>query len=142
MVFFHNYLRDSQRRKEHLSASSEMKPFVLIASLGAVQAQQQGTKIVEDPTSILFNYQDCSILNQDCSLKNKALTIDANWRWVLDESNNKNCYTGNEWDEDICTDPQTCASKCYLVRCPVLFRLTSCMLIEEPANLIHSLLLA
>ena len=119
-----------------------MKPFVLIAALGAVQAQQQGTKPFEDPTSILFNYQDCSTTDGNCVLKEKALTIDANWRWVLDESNNKSCYTGNEWDEDICTDPQTCASKCYLVRCPVLFWLTSYMLIEEPANLIHSLLLA
>ncbi|EGZ25462.1 putative glycosyl hydrolase family 7 protein [Phytophthora sojae] len=38
----------------------------------------------------------------------------ANWRWLYEVGTSTNCYTGNEWDETICSDPETCASNCAL----------------------------
>jgi cellulose 1,4-beta-cellobiosidase len=39
--------------------------------------------------------------------------MDSNWRWTHDDGT-KNCYDGNEWDSDLCPDPETCSNNCYI----------------------------
>ena len=55
--------------------------YLSLASLAA--GQQAGTTVVEDPTQVEFSFRDCT--SGSCSTKSKAITLDANWRWVLDE---------------------------------------------------------
>jgi len=45
-----------------------------------------------------------------CTTEQKAVTIDANWRWT--NKAGKNCYTGNTWDTTLCPDPKTCSENC------------------------------
>lgn len=49
-----------------------------------------------------------------CSKTQKAITLDANWRWTHEVGNSTNCFTGNEWNKADCTDPDVCAQKCAL----------------------------
>ena len=33
-----------------------------------------------------------------------GVVIDSNWRWTHIKGEITNCYTGNEWDKEICPD--------------------------------------
>eukprot|EP00644_Phytophthora_capsici_P013973 jgi/Phyca11/4653/fgenesh1_pm.PHYCAscaffold_3_\ len=49
-----------------------------------------------------------------CTDEDTSIVLDANWRWLYKTGTSTNCYTGNAWDTDICSDPETCASSCAL----------------------------
>jgi cellulose 1,4-beta-cellobiosidase len=49
-----------------------------------------------------------------CTPESSKITLDANWRWTHEVGTSTNCYTGDQWDTGICTDPVTCAAKCAL----------------------------
>ncbi|KAI9732183.1 MAG: hypothetical protein M1834_004280 [Cirrosporium novae-zelandiae] len=84
-----------------------------IASLslfGLARAQQAGSSTTE--THPTLNTQECDS-DGTCTTLDTSVVLDSNWRWTYDSSST-NCYTGNEWDTTICTDPDTCATSCYL----------------------------
>lgn len=49
-----------------------------------------------------------------CFAKKAKLVLDANWRWIHHKDGYTNCYTGNEWNSDYCSDPIQCANNCAL----------------------------
>lgn len=76
--------------------------------LGGAAAQQAGTLQAESHPALTI--ETCSA--EGCSSATKSITLDANWRWV--ESEGTNCYTGNEWDSDLCSDATACSEACSL----------------------------
>ncbi len=42
------------------------------------------------------------------------MTLDANWRWTHDKNGYQNCYSGTEWDKNLCPDPITCSKNCAI----------------------------
>merc|ERR1711970_1687178 len=43
-----------------------------------------------------------------------GIVLDSNWRWTHIPGDFKNCYTGNEWDPELCPDGATCSQNCGL----------------------------
>ncbi|SPO04265.1 probable cellulose 1,4-beta-cellobiosidase [Cephalotrichum gorgonifer] len=87
------------------------KLSALALILGAVNAQQACSLTAETQPSV--SWSKCSE-NGNCSKVAGSIVLDSNWRWTHTVQGSTNCYTGNEWDESICTDGETCASKCCL----------------------------
>eukprot|EP00727_Mastigamoeba_balamuthi_P004025 m51a1_g1362 putative glycoside hydrolase (511) ;mRNA; r:395079-396796 len=86
--------------------------LVLAAALfGLAVAQQAGTRTWENKPYI--NTYECTA--SGCNSVNRAVTMDANWRWL--HSNGDNCYRGNQWISRYCPDPDTCARTCALDGC-------------------------
>ncbi|KAG7379815.1 hypothetical protein PHYPSEUDO_008111 [Phytophthora pseudosyringae] len=54
------------------------------------------------------------VAQSGCTDEDTSIVLDANWRWLYKTGTSTNCYTGNEWDKSICSDPETCASTCAL----------------------------
>jgi len=89
---------------------------VLALALGAFSvpcsAQLAGTLVDEahPPVSI------SSCTTEGCTEQLKAITVDANWRWL--EKGGVNCFTGNLWDETFCPSTSagavSCAENCAL----------------------------
>lgn len=89
-----------------------MSKFVALgALLGAAAAQQVGTQQTE--THPKMSWQKCSS-GGSCSTVQGEVTIDSNWRWVHDKGGYTNCYTGNKWNDTICSDSKKCAQNCAL----------------------------
>jgi cellulose 1,4-beta-cellobiosidase len=82
-----------------------------LSLLAAARGQQVGTNTAE--THPGMSMQTCTA-SGTCTTKNTKIVLDANWRWLHTTSGYTNCYTGNEWNTTICSDPTTCASKCAL----------------------------
>ncbi|KAE9227359.1 putative 1,4-beta-D-glucan cellobiohydrolase B [Phytophthora fragariae] len=82
------------------------------ASLAAMItiAQQVGSNTAESHPSLTT--QSCT--SSGCTDVDTSIVLDANWRWLYEVGTSTNSYTGNEWDTDICSDPETCASNCAL----------------------------
>ncbi|KAL4110249.1 hypothetical protein PRIC1_001941 [Phytophthora ramorum] len=82
------------------------------ASLAAMAtyAQQVGSNTAETHPSLTT--QTCT--SSGCTDEDTSIVLDANWRWLYKTGTSTNCYTGNTWDETICSDPETCASSCAL----------------------------
>eukprot|EP00441_Pelagodinium_beii_P005771 CAMPEP_0197705576 /NCGR_PEP_ID=MMETSP1338-20131121/126511_1 /TAXON_ID=43686 ORGANISM="Pelagodinium beii, Strain RCC1491" /NCGR_SAMPLE_ID=MMETSP1338 /ASSEMBLY_ACC=CAM_ASM_000754 /LENGTH=1321 /DNA_ID=CAMNT_0043289485 /DNA_START=186 /DNA_END=4151 /DNA_ORIENTATION=- len=55
--------------------------------------------------------RECSI-SSGCTVKEAKLVLDANWRWIHTTEGYTNCYTGNQFDTEICSDPDSCALNC------------------------------
>ncbi|KAI5889197.1 glycoside hydrolase family 7 protein [Schizophyllum commune H4-8] len=90
-----------------------MFPAAALVSLtlaAIARAQQVGNLTAETHPSL--SWQECT--SSGCTDHSAAITIDANWRWLHTVEGYDNCYTGNEWDESVCTDGATCASSCAL----------------------------
>ena len=83
----------------------------LSALVALVAAQQVGTQTAETHPQI--TWKKCTAPNS-CTTVQGEVTIDANWRWLHDKNGYTNCYTGNKWNETICTDAKTCAANCAL----------------------------
>lgn len=86
---------------------------VLIStSINHICAQQPGiyTPRDENPTITL---RSCTI-SGGCTSRQAKLTLDADWRWIHSTSGSSNCYTGNQWSSQFCSDPIECAKKCVL----------------------------
>jgi len=85
--------------------------IVLTAILAVAMAQQAGNLEQEgNPTMTL---KECTLAG-GCVSKQAKLTLDSNWRWVHSTSGYQNCYTGNQWDSSICSDPTMCSQNCAL----------------------------
>lgn len=90
--------------------STTTKVAAIGAFLAAVSdAQQVGTLTTETHPSM--TWQNCTAAGS-CTTVDGEITVDANWRWLHETSGSTNCYTGNEWNTDICTDQDTCTSSC------------------------------
>jgi len=87
------------------------KATALSTFAALVVGQQVGTNTAE--THPKMTWQKCSSAGS-CTTVNGEVTIDANWRWVHDKKGYTNCYTGNKWNETICTDGKSCAANCAL----------------------------
>jgi len=87
-----------------------MKSAVVASVLLSLAAAQQAGKLKEN-YHMPIDIQTCS--SSGCINEAKSLTIDGNWRWTHSESGS-NCYTGDEWDESLCPDPEQCAKNCAL----------------------------
>lgn len=84
--------------------------LILSSLFVAGHAQQAGTQTTETHPSLTVS--ECTA--SGCTTSDQSIVIDANWRWVHTIDGYTNCYTGNEWDETICTDGETCAANCAL----------------------------
>ena len=82
-----------------------------ICSFRSVSAQQAGTLTPEGNPTITL--KECTVAN-GCTSRQAKLTLDANWRWIHTTDGYDNCYTGNAWDSQYCSDPVQCAKDCAL----------------------------
>eukprot|EP00727_Mastigamoeba_balamuthi_P012788 m51a1_g8131 putative glycoside hydrolase family 7 protein (571) ;mRNA; r:213479-215259 len=83
--------------------------LVLAAALfGLAVAQQAGTKSAENKPKI--STFDCTA--NGCTSVDRAVTMDANWRWLHHDGTN--CYSGTSWNTDFCGTPEQCAKQCAL----------------------------
>jgi len=84
---------------------------IFISTFGCGSGQQAGTLEQEEKPTITL--KECTIAG-GCTSKQAKLTLDANWRWIHHTSGYENCYTGNDWDSQYCSDPIQCAQNCVL----------------------------
>ncbi|KAB2568570.1 Glycosyl hydrolase family 7 [Lasiodiplodia theobromae] len=83
----------------------------VLATLATLAASQQvGTQKEEVHPSM--TWQTCT--SSGCTTNQGSIVVDANWRWVHNTEGYTNCYTGNTWNADYCTDNTECASNCAL----------------------------
>jgi len=83
---------------------------VALASLLGASAQQPGSESEGNPT---VRHTECTPTGQ-CTSKNLKVTLDANWRWTHNSGGYENCYEGNAWNNQYCSDPLQCARDCVL----------------------------
>jgi len=77
-----------------------------------IVAQQAGNFETEGNPTITL--KECTLAG-GCTSSTAKLTLDANWRWVHQVgSGTTNCYTGDSWNTDICSDGLNCAQNCAL----------------------------
>jgi cellulose 1,4-beta-cellobiosidase len=79
--------------------------------ISVAMAQQAGH--FEQEGSPTMTLKECTLAG-GCVSKQAKLTLDSNWRWIHSTSGYENCYTGNQWNSAICTDPETCSQNCAL----------------------------
>ncbi|KAJ2903929.1 hypothetical protein MKZ38_009093 [Zalerion maritima] len=84
------------------------RALLLSALIAGVKAQQACTTTAETHPSL--TWQECT--EAGCTDVDGSIVVDSNWRWTHTVDGSTNCYTGNEWDTDICTDGETCAEEC------------------------------
>lgn len=85
--------------------------LLLLSSLKCVTAQQKGTFEQEGKPTITL--KECTIAG-GCTSRQAKLTLDANWRWLHSTSSSQNCYNGNQWSSQLCSDPVECAKNCAI----------------------------
>ncbi|CAI5714251.1 unnamed protein product [Peronospora destructor] len=49
-----------------------------------------------------------------CVPEPTSIVLDANWRWLHQLGDYKNCYSGNQWDAKLCSSPEACDQNCAL----------------------------
>jgi cellulose 1,4-beta-cellobiosidase len=85
--------------------------LLLVLGLPLCLSQQIGTQQAEiHPPLTTYT---CAA-GGTCTPEASSITLDANWRWTHQVGSSTNCYTGDEWDTSICSDPDTCARNCAL----------------------------
>ncbi|CAK0813489.1 unnamed protein product, partial [Prorocentrum cordatum] len=88
----------------------------------AAAAQLAGSTKEEQPPPLVI--AECA-LQGGCEAQQRALTLDANWRWSHGQtcqgtgpgaqcSSSGNCFTDGVWDRAQCPDPESCAANCAL----------------------------
>ena len=92
--------------KYSIATSLLVLPFLELTT-----AQQVGTFEREEKPTITL--KECTIAG-GCTSRAAKLTLDANWRWIHSTSGFENCYTGNKWSSQFCSDPVECAKNCAL----------------------------
>ncbi|KFA70453.1 hypothetical protein S40285_00669 [Stachybotrys chlorohalonatus IBT 40285] len=80
------------------------------ALIAAVKAQQACTLTPETHPSLTWSQCTAS----GCTEVDGSVVIDANWRWTHTVEGYTNCYSGNEWDQTICSSNEVCAESCCL----------------------------
>ena len=93
-----------------LFSIATMKSTVLASSIAIAAGQQAGTLQAENHPAL--SWSDCS--SGSCQNVAGKVVIDANWRWTHKTGETTNCYTGNEWDAQLCPDTQTCTQNCVV----------------------------
>lgn len=91
-----------------MKASAIPGLFVLFASS---RAQLAGDKTPEVHPKITI--QKCT-KGGACTPSQASITLDANWRWLRKSAGMENCYKGQTWDPELCTDPKKCVEGCAL----------------------------
>lgn len=88
--------------------------FIATAALvGLAQAQGVGTE--EEETHPSMTWSECTGTGgESCTEVEGQVVVDANWRWLHGSNDTTNCYTGNEWDADLCPDNPTCSENCVV----------------------------
>jgi len=86
--------------------------LALAALLPVALSQLVGTNIAENHP--MLTWQKCTGTGgNSCTTQTSGIVIDANWRWTHQgATGTTNCYTGNTWNTQICTDGKTCAAAC------------------------------
>jgi cellulose 1,4-beta-cellobiosidase len=79
--------------------------------LGFVTSQQPGN--LEQEGNPTITLKECTNAG-GCTSKQAKLVLDANWRWIHQKDGYNNCYTGDQWSSQYCTDPVQCANNCAL----------------------------
>jgi cellulose 1,4-beta-cellobiosidase len=90
------------------------RSLAFASSLAAVaRGQLVGTMKTE--THPEMTWSECSAYGS-CTNNTGAIVVDANWRWLHDAASGSstNCYTGNAWNTDLCTNNTACATNCAL----------------------------
>jgi len=82
---------------------------VTLSFLAVAAGQKAGSHVEEGHPPMPF--WECD--SASCVKQTKAVTLDANWRWVHN-GEYTNCYKGTEWNEEYCPDGEECAKNCYL----------------------------
>lgn len=83
--------------------------FILLSALSIAQAQLIGTNKAEVHPPL--TWQTCT--KAGCTDVAGKIVLDSNWRWAHEgASGSTNCYTGNTWNTQICSDNKACAAKC------------------------------
>ncbi|KAL7549284.1 hypothetical protein ACHAWF_012559 [Thalassiosira exigua] len=93
----------------NIRVSSKQLTVLLFPSL--VLAQQAGTLEAEQRPTITL--KECTVAG-GCTSRQAMLTLDANWRWIHETDGSQNCYTGDQWDSQRCSDPVQCAQNCAI----------------------------
>jgi cellulose 1,4-beta-cellobiosidase len=74
----------------------------------AICAQKAGATVKEGHPPLLIH--KCS--EKGCYPEEKAVVLDANWRWVHEVGGSTNCYDQGSWNKALCPDVATCAKNC------------------------------
>lgn len=82
--------------------------YLLLISLNA-----QGTGTQKQEYHLPLTIQECQN-GGSCSPKSTKVTLDSNWRWTHSSNGYQNCYTGNQWDSNLCPNVAACTSNCVL----------------------------
>ena len=91
-------------------------PALLAAAPLAAFAQHPGhQKPVAYPQ---LSISECTKAS-GCTSSTKPVVIDSNWMWTHKVGTYTNCYTGTEWDPNLCPDGKTCAANCAIEAGPV-----------------------
>ncbi|KAL2863783.1 glycoside hydrolase family 7 protein [Aspergillus lucknowensis] len=85
------------------------RALLFSALLSAAGAQQAGT--LQEEVHPPLNWQQCDA-SGSCTEVTGSVVLDSNWRWTHGIDDSTNCYTGNEWDADLCPDNESCAQNC------------------------------
>ncbi|CEG40366.1 RxLR-like protein [Plasmopara halstedii] len=93
------------------SSAISLVTAALALSSSLLSAQQPGTYTPEAHPSLLS--KQCSKYG-GCVTESTSIVLDANWRWLHQVGDYKNCYTGNQWDTSLCSTPELCAKNCAL----------------------------
>jgi len=87
-----------------------MQFAVAASTLAAVSAQSAGSLTAEVHPPLSYKY--CN--HRGCTSHDSSVVIDSNWRWTHVKGETTNCYTGNEWDPELCPDAATCSKNCEI----------------------------
>ena len=85
--------------------------LIALLYLSLVASQQAGN--LEQEESPTITLKECTNAG-GCVSSQAKVTLDANWRWIHHQSGYDNCYTGNSWNSEYCSDPVNCARDCVL----------------------------
>jgi len=87
-----------------------MRSLVLVSALfGIALAQNAGD---QNPAEVHPEIKVSTCTASGCTQESSYVVLDANWRWTHKVDDYVNCFTGNEWDAELCPDPDTCTQNC------------------------------
>ncbi|KAH6671000.1 exoglucanase 1 [Plectosphaerella plurivora] len=84
----------------------------IVALLAALaNAQWPGVNIAENHPPL--SWKQCGS-NGQCNTVGGEVVLDANWRWLPEVNGFRSCYTGQEWNDDVCPRKPIDACQCAL----------------------------
>ena len=86
---------------------------ILLFSLYFSFAASQQAGYLEQEGNPTITLKECTNAG-GCTAKQAKLVLDANWRWIHHKDGYTNCYTGDQWNSQYCSDPVQCAKNCAL----------------------------